>query len=198
MSTASARSPSGPALAKASSAQAGTLAPQVRVPREVRTVFLASVPALVATWSLGGLYLSLGSSVVSRVFGVGNHGAAGAILFVFFACAAVTSLFITDRSSTIKAAYGFPALAAGVVIQAQYSPKPRSNERYRITPMGRTSSTSSDAVMVVYLLNERDEVVQNLHRGGKGEGSYLIEMPGRYHVQVNATGHWKIRVRRGR
>ncbi|MBY5986321.1 hypothetical protein [Roseovarius atlanticus] len=57
---------------------------------------------------------------------------------------------------------------------------------------------SSDAVMVVYLLNERDEVVQNLHRGGKGEGSYLIEMPGRYHVQVNATGHWKIRVRRGR
>lgn len=57
---------------------------------------------------------------------------------------------------------------------------------------------SSDAVMVVYLLNERDEVVQNLHRGGKGEGSYLIEMPGRYHVQVNATGHWKIRVRRAR
>ncbi len=95
---------------------AGTLAPQVRVPREVRTVFLASVPALVATWSLGGLYLSLGSSVVSRVFGVDNHGAAGAILFVFFACAAVTSLFITDRSSTVKAAYGFPALAAGVVI----------------------------------------------------------------------------------
>ncbi|WP_055475710.1 MFS transporter [Gordonia sp. HS-NH1] len=95
---------------------AGTLAPQVRVPREVRTVFLASVPALVATWSLGGLYLSLGSSVVSRVFGVDNHGAAGAILFVFFACAAVTSLFVTDRSSTVKAAYGFPALAAGVVI----------------------------------------------------------------------------------
>ncbi|ANY21999.1 MFS transporter [Gordonia terrae] len=95
---------------------AGTLAPQVRVPREVRTVFLASVPALVATWSLGGLYLSLGSSVVSRVFGVDNHGAAGAILFVFFACAALTSLFITDRPSTIKAAYGLPALAAGVVI----------------------------------------------------------------------------------
>lgn len=95
---------------------AGTLAPQVRVPREVRTVFLASVPALVATWSLGGLYLSLGSSVASRVFGVDNHGAAGAILFVFFACAALTSLFITDRPSTVKAAYGLPALAAGVVI----------------------------------------------------------------------------------
>ncbi|WP_439031536.1 MFS transporter [Gordonia terrae] len=95
---------------------AGTLAPQIRVPREVRTVFLASVPTLVATWSLGGLYLSLGSSVVSRVFGVDNHGAAGAILFVFFACAAVTSLLITDRPASVKAAFGFPALAAGVVI----------------------------------------------------------------------------------
>ena len=40
---------------------------------------------------------------------------------------------------------------------------------------------SSDAVMVVYLLNERDEVVQNLHKGGKGEGFFLIEVPGRYH-----------------
>lgn len=33
-----------------------------------------------------------------------------------FACAALTSLFITDRPSTVKAAYGLPALAAGVVI----------------------------------------------------------------------------------
>ncbi|MFT4394217.1 MFS transporter [Gordonia lacunae] len=93
-----------------------TLAPQISVPRVVRGVFFASTPALIATWSLGGLYLSLGSSVVSRVFGVTNHGAAGLILFVFFACAAVTSLLITGRSSTVKSAFGYPALAAGVLI----------------------------------------------------------------------------------
>ncbi|QMU22385.1 MFS transporter [Gordonia rubripertincta] len=93
-----------------------TLAPQVRVPREVRPVFFASAPTLVATWSLGGLYLSLGSSVVARVFGVTNHGAAGLILFSFFASATVTSLLLTGRPATAKQAYGYPALAIGVLI----------------------------------------------------------------------------------
>lgn len=95
---------------------ATTLAPQVRVPREVRPVFFAAVPTLVATWSLGGLYLSLGSSVVARVFGVTNHGAAGLILFSFFASATVTALLLTGRPATAKQAYGYPALAIGVLI----------------------------------------------------------------------------------
>ncbi|WP_044505798.1 MFS transporter [Gordonia sp. KTR9] len=93
-----------------------TLAPQISVPRVVRGAFLASAPALIATWSLAGLYLSLGSSAVSSVFGVTNHGAAGLVLFGFFACAAMTSLLITGRSSTVKSAFGYPALAAGVLI----------------------------------------------------------------------------------
>ncbi|AZG46181.1 MFS transporter [Gordonia insulae] len=93
-----------------------TLAPQVRLPAGVRRAFLAAVPALVATWSLGGLYLSLGSSVVARVFGVENHAEAGVLLFVFFASAAVTSLLITSRSAATKLAFGYPALAGGAVI----------------------------------------------------------------------------------
>jgi MFS family permease len=93
-----------------------TLAPQVRLPAQVRRVFLAAVPALVATWSLGGLYLSLGSSVVARVFGVDNHAEAGVLLFVFFASAAITSLLITGRSAATKLAFGYPALAGGAVI----------------------------------------------------------------------------------
>ncbi|MGC5255958.1 MFS transporter [Gordonia sp. DT218] len=93
-----------------------TLVPQARVPAEVRGAFLAAVPALVATWSLGGLYLSLGSSVVARVFGVSNHAEAGLLLFVFFASAAVTSLFITGRDAGTKLAFGYPALAGGAVI----------------------------------------------------------------------------------
>ncbi|MCR5977461.1 MFS transporter [Gordonia jinghuaiqii] len=95
---------------------ASTIAPQVAVPRPVRRVFLAAAPALVATWSLGGLYLSLGSSVVSRVFGVTNHATAGVLLGTFFACAALTSLLITGRPSTTKLAFGYPALATGVVL----------------------------------------------------------------------------------
>lgn len=53
---------------------------------------------------------------------------------------------------------------------------------------------SSDAVMIVYLLDETGAVVQNLHRGGAGEGTHLIQDPGRYSIQVNATGHWEIQI----
>lgn len=53
---------------------------------------------------------------------------------------------------------------------------------------------SSDAIMVVYLLNQDGEVVQNLHRGGAGEGQHVISYPGHYRVQVNATGGWSLRL----
>lgn len=94
----------------------GTIAPQASVPHPVRSAFLLAVPALLATWSLGGLYLSLGSSVVARVFGVANHAGAGVLLFVFFASAAVTSLVITGRPAAVKLAFGYSALAGGAVI----------------------------------------------------------------------------------
>ncbi len=93
-----------------------TLSPQVTLPSSVRRVFVAAVPALVATWSLGGLYLSLGSSVVARVFGVENHAEAGVLLFTFFASAAVTSLLITGREAATKLAFSYPALTGGAVI----------------------------------------------------------------------------------
>lgn len=53
---------------------------------------------------------------------------------------------------------------------------------------------SDDAVMVLYLLDDQGRVVRNLHRGGAGAGRHLIEEPGRYHLQVNATGGWTIRL----
>ncbi|GAC70085.1 MFS transporter [Gordonia soli] len=95
---------------------ATTLAPQASVPKDVRRAFLGAVPAFIATWSLGGLYLSLGSSVVARVFGVDNHAEAGALLFVFFASAATTSLVITRTGPAAKLTYGYPMLTAGALL----------------------------------------------------------------------------------
>ena len=95
---------------------ARSLAPQASVPREVRQAFAVAIPAFVATWSLGGLYLSLGSSVIARVFGIGNHAQAGVLLFTFFASGALTSLIITGRTGTAKLSYGYPALAGGAMV----------------------------------------------------------------------------------
>lgn len=51
---------------------------------------------------------------------------------------------------------------------------------------------SSDAVLVVYLLDAAGRVVQNLHHAGAGRSSYDILDPGRYRLQINATGGWQI------
>jgi hypothetical protein len=50
-----------------------SLRPQVHVPAPQRPAFLVVLPCLVATWSLGGLYASLGPSLVAGVFKVDDH-----------------------------------------------------------------------------------------------------------------------------
>ncbi|MDK3256849.1 hypothetical protein [Blastococcus capsensis] len=50
-----------------------SLRPAVRVPRAQRAAFLTALPAIVAVWALGGLYLSLGPSLVATVFGIDDH-----------------------------------------------------------------------------------------------------------------------------
>lgn len=59
----------------------------------------------------------------------------------------------------------------------------------------RLSFTSDDAIFVAYLLDPEGRVVQNLHRGGAGQGEFLIEAPGRYRLQINASGGWRVELR---
>jgi hypothetical protein len=51
---------------------------------------------------------------------------------------------------------------------------------------------SDDAVLVLYVLDAAGSVVQNLNQAGAGEGRFLIERPGRYRLQVNASGGWRV------
>jgi predicted MFS family arabinose efflux permease len=50
-----------------------SLRPQVHVPAPQRPAFFVVLPCLAATWSLGGLYASLGPSLVAGVFQVDDH-----------------------------------------------------------------------------------------------------------------------------
>jgi MFS family permease len=50
-----------------------SLRPQVHVPAPQRPAFLVVLPCLTATWALGGLYASLGPSLVAGVFRVDDH-----------------------------------------------------------------------------------------------------------------------------
>jgi len=51
---------------------------------------------------------------------------------------------------------------------------------------------SDGVIFVLYVKTIDDEVVQNLHIGGGGESTYLIEKPGTYFLQVNGAEGWRI------
>lgn len=51
---------------------------------------------------------------------------------------------------------------------------------------------SEGVIFVLYLMNARGEVIQNLHIGGAGEDEYLIDKPGVYQLRINGAEGWRI------
>jgi MFS family permease len=57
-----------------------SLRPRVHVPPVHRRAFVVALPILIACWALGGLYASLGPSLVADVFGIDNHLVGGLLI----------------------------------------------------------------------------------------------------------------------
>ena len=57
-----------------------SLRPRVHVPPAHRLAFVVALPILVACWSVGGLYASLGPSLVAEVFDIDNHLVGGLLI----------------------------------------------------------------------------------------------------------------------
>ncbi len=51
---------------------------------------------------------------------------------------------------------------------------------------------SDGPIFVLYLKAPDDTVIQNLHIGGGGEDSYLIDRPGTYYLDVSGSESWRI------
>lgn len=92
------------------------LMPRVAVPASAGAAFAAGVPALIATWALGGLNLSLGPSILVTEFGIANHAEGGAWLAgFFFVAAAAAPLAHARRPLRLPASYA--CLGVGLVAQ---------------------------------------------------------------------------------
>lgn len=65
-------------------------------------------------------------------------------------------------------------------------------ERFEITAPTRLRFQSDGAIFVLYLKTSTEDVVQNLHIGGGGEDSFIIEKPGSYFLQINGSEGWRI------
>ena len=68
-----------------------SLLPVLGIPARIRRDVYAIVPIIVASWALGGLYLSLGPSVAANLFGLRNHLIGGLVVTLMCGAGAVTA-----------------------------------------------------------------------------------------------------------
>ena len=93
-----------------------SLRPEIGVPREARPLFAASAPSLVATWALGGLYLSLGPSLAIVLLGDDSRIAGGFVNAALAGSGAVASWHVRSRPPGAIVIGGSLVLIVGVGI----------------------------------------------------------------------------------
>jgi MFS family permease len=93
---------------------AGSLVPSVHVPASQRRAFVVVLPCLVATWALGGLYASLGPSLVAGVFDVQDHVVGSLLILALNGTGLVGSLTMRGVVPARAMVVGALVFAAGV------------------------------------------------------------------------------------
>jgi hypothetical protein len=84
-----------------------SLRPRVGMPPHLRAEFGSITPILLASWALGGPYLSLGPSVAAGILGVTDHLVGGLVAMLLCGTGALTALLMRGRP--------LPRVAANVV-----------------------------------------------------------------------------------
>lgn len=92
------------------------LLPRASFPTGARVPFLMIVPALIATWSLGGFHLSLGPSIVGSIFGIDNHIVGGLEIFALFFSGALAAACVRTLPPRAVMIVGAIVLALGVAV----------------------------------------------------------------------------------
>lgn len=95
-----------------------SLQPRLGVAPRLRADLIGLVPILMASWALGGLYLSLGPSVAAGVFGLSSHLIGGLVVTLLCAPASVTVLALrgwpTERTLALAATLLLLGTAVGL------------------------------------------------------------------------------------
>ena len=94
-----------------------TLSPQrPHVPPELRRTFGLAALGVLSSWSIGGLFLSLGPELSATLFHSSNHLVAGVGVFVLAASGATAQLVFGRTAPWLGAAAGSVALAIGLLV----------------------------------------------------------------------------------
>jgi MFS family permease len=97
-----------------------SLRPEVGIPAVTRSMFVVSLPALIAAWAVAGLYLALGPSLASSMLDTGSHIAGGVVIAALLDTAAIASYLSRSadpRTATIRGSW-ILALGVGLTLLA--------------------------------------------------------------------------------
>jgi len=95
-----------------------SLRPRIEVPQRHRGPFLTALPVVVAAWALGGLYASLGPSLVADVFGVDNHAVGSLLILALNGTGVLGSLAmrpVAPEKALVSGALTFVVGVAGTI-----------------------------------------------------------------------------------
>ena len=67
-----------------------------------------------------------------------------------------------------------------------------TTERFHIDRPTQLRYESDGPIFVLYLKADDGSIIQNLHIGGGGQATYLIEQPGTYFLDVSGSETWRI------
>jgi MFS family permease len=93
-----------------------SLRPSIGVPRETRAVFAATVPAVIACWSLGGLYMSLGPSIAVTQLHTDNHLVGGLVVVALAGAGGIATIAGRDLRPRTGMLGGTALLVAGTAV----------------------------------------------------------------------------------
>jgi MFS family permease len=94
----------------------GSLRPRVRVAAHLRADFLALAPVMIASWAVGGLYLSLGPSVAGSLLGLRSHLVGGLVVAALCGTGALTSLALRTASPVLLVRVATVLMALGMLV----------------------------------------------------------------------------------
>ncbi|MBP0460611.1 MFS transporter [Streptomyces montanisoli] len=93
-----------------------SLRPRVSMPAHLRADIVPLVPAMIATWALGGMYLSLGPSVAAELLGLRNHLVGGVVVTLLAGTGALAVSLLRSRSGSWLLAPSSAMLGLGTLI----------------------------------------------------------------------------------
>ncbi len=92
-----------------------SLRPRIAMPTHLRADIIPVVPAMIATWALAGMYLSLGPSVAAELLGLHNRLIGGVVVTLLAGTGALTVLLLRARPASSLLAPSSAVLGLGTL-----------------------------------------------------------------------------------